>query len=301
MKNKQLNDEEKRALVKLKELAKRIQYHNKLYHEKDKPKIPDNKFDEYIKENNFLEKKFPHLILRNSPNKKVAGQALKKFSKSIHKLPMLSLANAFNKNDLREFIERLRKFLNLNSSAIIEFINEPKIDGLSINLLYKKGFLIKASTRGDGTEGENVTKNILTIKDIPHKLKGINIPNEIRVEITYNIEERQVIYNDYIFSKFLEYGSFGSVFKYVPKRKDRGISGIAIKVILSTNDDAEVNFRLIPELEVSKNSNESECQIINSYNLKLEHPDYEIVENKNNFYIYQEKEYNIYLTMYVCL
>ena len=179
MKNKKLNDEEKKALFKLKELANKIHYHNKLYHEQDKPKILDSEFDKLFKENNSLEKKYPHLILYNSPNKIIGGKVSKKFSKSIHKMPMLSLSNAFNQEDLNEFIERLRRFLKIDSSINIEFINEPKIDGLSINLFYKKGYLKSASTRGDGYEGENVTKNVLTIKDIPSKLKGLNFPEEI--------------------------------------------------------------------------------------------------------------------------
>ena len=181
MKNKQLSYEEKKALLRLKELSKKIHYYNKLYHQKDKSEISDNKFDKLIKENNLLEKKFPNLILSNSPNKFVGGNVSNKFSKSIHITPMLSLANAFNQEELEEFIERLRKFLNIDSLQNIEFINEPKIDGVSINLLYEKGNLIKASTRGDGFQGENVTKNILTIKDIPNKLKGSNILDKIEI------------------------------------------------------------------------------------------------------------------------
>ena len=185
MKNKNLSDEEKKALLRLKKLVEKIHYHNKLYHEKDKPEISDNKFDKLVKENNILEKKFPHLILINSPNKIVGGSVSKKFSKSIHKTPMLSLSNAFNKEDLKEFIKRLRKFLNIDSSKNIEFVNEPKIDGVSINLFYEKGNLKNASTRGDGFQGENVTENVLTVKDIPSKLKSANTLDaiEIRGEI----------------------------------------------------------------------------------------------------------------------
>ena len=138
MKNKKLSDEEKKALFKLKELSNKINYHNNLYHEKDKSEISDSKFDALVRENNILEKKFPHLILNNSPNKIVGGRASKKFIKSLHKTPMLSLANAFNYEDLKEFIDRVKKFLKINSLTNIEFINEPKIDGLSINLFYEK-------------------------------------------------------------------------------------------------------------------------------------------------------------------
>ena len=127
MKNKKISDEEKKVLLRLKQITKKIFYHNKLYHEKDRPEITDSKFDELIKENNLLEKKYPHLILANSPNKITGGIASKKFSKFTHKIPMLSLSNAFNKEELKEFIERIRKYLNFDSSKYIEFINEPKI------------------------------------------------------------------------------------------------------------------------------------------------------------------------------
>ena len=175
MKNKKISDEEKKVLLRLKQITKKIYYHNKLYHEKNRPEISDSKFDELIKENNLLEKKYPHLILFNSPNKITGGSTSKKFSKFTHKMPMLSLANAFNNEELKEFTDRIRKYLNIDSSKYIEFINEPKIDGLSINLLYEKGNLKYASTRGDGKQGENVTANVLTIKDIPTKLKGSEI------------------------------------------------------------------------------------------------------------------------------
>ena len=101
---------------------------------------------------------------------------------------MLSLANAFNQNDLKEFINRIRKFLNLDHKEIIKFISEPKIDGLSINLNYEDGILKSASTRGDGKIGENVTKNIQTIVSIPSKLEEKNYPEqiEIRGEIFLN-------------------------------------------------------------------------------------------------------------------
>ena len=164
----------------------KINLHNNFYHEQDKPLVSDNEFDKLIKENNYLEKKFPHLILENSPNKNVGGKASKKFTKLNHKIPMLSLSNAFNQKDLEEFIERLKKYLNYSLSKKIDFISEPKIDGLSINLLYKQGLLKSASTRGDGYQGENVIKNILTVKDIPRKLKGNNFPDEILEQLNLN-------------------------------------------------------------------------------------------------------------------
>ena len=127
---------------------------------------------------------------------------------------MLSLANAFNHEDLKEFIERIKKFLNIDSLVNIEFINEPKIDGLSINLFYEKGNLKNASTRGDGYQGENVTNNVLTIKEIPLKLKGSNIPDliEIRGEIflTKN-DSSKIIFLDK--GKVVDSGSYDYLIK----------------------------------------------------------------------------------------
>ena len=184
--NKLINEEE--ILKRLKNLASLIHKHNKLYHQKDKPEITDKDFDKIVKENYGLERKFPHLILENSPNKFVGGHPSKKFEKIIHKLPMLSLANAFNKNDVEDFIDRVRKFLNIDNKEKIKFVCEPKIDGLSVNLNYQNGILKSASTRGDGKIGENVTKNIQTIVGIPSKLEEKNYPKqiEIRGEIFLN-------------------------------------------------------------------------------------------------------------------
>ena len=175
--NKLVN--EKEVKKRLKNLASLIHKHNKLYHQNDRPEITDKEFDKLVKENNELERDFPHLILENSPNKFVGSPPLKKFDKILHKLPMLSLPNAFNKNDVEDFVNRIRKFLNIDNEEKVEFICEPKIDGLSINLNYQEGILVSASTRGDGKIGENVTKNIQTIIGIPSILQEKNYPKQI--------------------------------------------------------------------------------------------------------------------------
>ena len=178
-KNKVYNDREiKNRLLELKLI---IDKHNKLYHENDKPEISDKKFDQYIKENNDLEKNFPHLSLKNSPNNSIGVSISKKFTKVVHKTPMLSLSNSFNSADLEEFVERIKKFLNSDLNTKIDFICEPKIDGLSLNLYYENKKLVSASTRGDGKIGENVTKNIVNILGIPKILKGDLIPKEIEI------------------------------------------------------------------------------------------------------------------------
>ena len=185
MKNKSyFSLKEKKIITELNSLAKKISYHNKLYHDLNKPIINDGEFDKLIKRNDFLENKFPHLKIKDGPNKNVGSKVSNKFNKISHSVPMLSLANAFNYNELIEFEKRIRKYIN-DKSAILEFICEPKIDGISINLTYKNGNLITAATRGDGIIGEDVTENVKTIKDIPKIFKKNNLSEviEIRGEI----------------------------------------------------------------------------------------------------------------------
>ncbi len=177
--NNNINNDEK-ILKKLEKLSKLINKYNYHYFEKDKPLITDKEYDKLIIENNKLENLYPHLVLKNSPNKVFGSKAKNKFRKINHKIPMLSLSNSFNKYDLSDFIERLFKFLNASNQFPLEFICEPKIDGLSLNLLYQNGELLYACTRGDGKIGEDVTKNILHIKNIKHKLK-YNYPENIEI------------------------------------------------------------------------------------------------------------------------
>ncbi len=185
-----LQNKDIKIVKKLKELAQKIKKHNILYHQKDSPKITDGEFDELIKENNELEKKYPHLILKESPNNSLGTQLSNKFEKIEHKAKMLSLANAFNKKDLEDFTDRIKKFLNKDSTYKIDFISEPKIDGLSLNLYYQKGKLNSATTRGDGSIGENVIKNIDNIKDIPKELVSSNVPAEIEIRGEIYLEKK---------------------------------------------------------------------------------------------------------------
>ena len=181
IKNKDLQT---KAIKRLNELAKLINKHNHHYHKKDKPLISDWEYDNLVKENLKLESKFPQFKLKSSPSNKVGSKAEYKFSKSNHLSPMYSLSNGFNEVDLIEFDERVKKYLNLSNDEKIDYICEPKIDGLSLNLTYKDGDLISAATRGDGNTGEEVTNNISNIKNIPKKLKN-DYPEliEIRGEV----------------------------------------------------------------------------------------------------------------------
>mgnify|MGYP001060083238 FL=1 len=161
---KRKESEQKTVIKRLEVLATLINKHNYFYHTKDRPQISDDEYDKLVKENLELESKFPELTLKISPSNKVGGKIQNKFKKSNHLSSMYSLANGFNEKDLIEFDERVKKFLNLEVNKKLEYICEPKIDGLSLNLTYKNGTLISAATRGDGKVGEDVTKNITNIK-----------------------------------------------------------------------------------------------------------------------------------------
>ena len=180
-------DKDKIILKRLRELADLIKKHNYNYHTLDKPKITDQEFDNLVKENDNLEKKYPSLVLKDGPNKNYGSKIKDNFKKIKHNSQMYSLANAFNNDDIKEFIKRSVKFLNLDNDDDLQYICEPKIDGLSLNLVYKNGNLISAGTRGDGFTGEDVTENILNIKNIPSKLKK-DFPDfiEIRGEVFLN-------------------------------------------------------------------------------------------------------------------
>ena len=172
------------AKTELKRLAAEISEHDVRYHSQDAPTISDAEYDKLRLRNAAIEERFPELVLADSPSKRVGAVPAEKFGKVQHRVPMLSLANAFEDSDVTEFLGRVRRFLNLPEATEIEVTAEPKIDGLSISLRYEGGKLVQAATRGDGAEGENVTANALTIRDVPAKLEG-NAPAvlEVRGEI----------------------------------------------------------------------------------------------------------------------
>ncbi len=163
---------EAEAAAELERLAKEIARHNRLYHGEDAPEISDAEYDSLVRRNAELESQFPHLIREDSPGTQVGAAPLGHLSKVRHALPMLSLDNAFDDEEVREFVARVRRFLKLGEDAEVALTAEPKIDGLSCSLRYEKGALVLAATRGDGTTGEDVTANVLTIGDVPERLKG---------------------------------------------------------------------------------------------------------------------------------
>lgn len=166
---------------KISSLVHDLEMHNYNYYVLDNPVISDFEYDKLFRELQELEKKYPKLKLNNSPTDRVGSDVLSKFEKHKHIVPMLSLQNAYSVEEFVEFDQRIKRFLALNESEKIEYWCELKFDGLSMSLTYENGELVTAATRGDGLVGENVTANIKTIRSIPLKLKGKNIPKKIEV------------------------------------------------------------------------------------------------------------------------
>jgi len=165
-------------------LAAEIAHHDALYHQQNKPEISDADYDALRRRNDAIELRFPELKRGDSPSQKVGAAPAAGFSKVRHAIPMLSLGNAFAGEEVEEFVQRIRRFLNIKEGEPVEFVAEPKIDGLSCSLRYEHGRLVMAATRGDGQEGEDVTANVRTIGDVPKELTGA-VPDvlEVRGEV----------------------------------------------------------------------------------------------------------------------
>src|SRR6202040_281302 len=160
------------AKVELMRLALELEGHDKRYYQDDAPSVTDAEYDALRQRFNAIEKRFPEFVTSDSPSRKVGAAPSGKFKKVRHAVPMLSLDNAFAERDVLDFVGRIQRFLKLGDNERIDFSAEPKIDGLSMSLRYEAGELVTAATRGDGAEGEDVTANIRTLKDVPQKLKG---------------------------------------------------------------------------------------------------------------------------------
>ena len=196
------------AKVELKRLTLELESHDKHYYQEDAPKITDAEYDALRKRFNAIEARFPEFVTSDSPSQKIGAQPSGRFAKVRHAVPMLSLDNAFAEDDVVDFAARIRRFLRLGDDDKIDFSAEPKIDGLSMSLRYEGGELVTAATRGDGAEGEDVTANIRTLKDVPKLLKGRNVPEicEVRGEVYMTkqaflaLNERQKAAGDTVFA-----------------------------------------------------------------------------------------------------
>ncbi len=164
--------------TEMEKLVQELNYHNYRYYVLDEPAISDAEYDRMYRSLKELEEKYNH-ILPDSPTQRVGAPPLEKFRKVRHAEPMLSLDNAFSFDELREFDKRVKKLLG--SGKDVEYTVEPKYDGLAMEITYRKGLLLRASTRGDGAEGEDVTHNIRTVKAVPLKIEGERVPEEIDI------------------------------------------------------------------------------------------------------------------------
>jgi DNA ligase (NAD+) len=181
------------AEAELDALAELIRHHDALYYQQDSPAVSDAEYDALRLRLQAIEARFPALIRADSPSRRVGAAPAQGFRKIKHSVPMLSLGNAFERQDLADFIESLRNFMReLGDKAVpIELVAEPKIDGLSLSIRYERGRLVHAATRGNGTEGEDVTANVKTIAEIPQTLQGQGWPEvlEVRGEVYMGDED----------------------------------------------------------------------------------------------------------------
>ncbi len=170
------------------QLREQINQHNYRYYVDDAPTIPDAEYDRLMQKLILLEQSHPEFQSDDSPTQKVGGQALSVFEQVAHEVPMLSLDNAFEEEDFRQFIKRIKD--RLNHADTLSFNCEPKLDGLAVSILYEKGKLVRAATRGDGQVGENITANVKTIRNVPLLLRGEDIPArlEVRGEVFMPVE-----------------------------------------------------------------------------------------------------------------
>jgi DNA ligase (NAD+) len=180
------------------ELQSAIAHHNRCYYQNDSPEITDTEYDALFQELLDLENHYPHLATSDSPSRRVGAQPLDKFSPVTHRLPMLSLENTTTEAEVRDFDLRIKRFLGVDADTAIEYICEPKMDGLAVELIYEQGVFTTGSTRGDGFIGEDVTRNLKTVKSIPLRLATTAPPRrlELRGEVYLPLQAFQQLNRD---------------------------------------------------------------------------------------------------------
>ncbi len=166
---------------KLKSLREQIRYHNYRYHVLDDPEVPDAEYDRLMRQLQQVEEKNPQLITPDSPTQRVGDEPISTFGTIEHRIPMLSLGNAFSPDELRDFHRRVTERLEMNPDEPLRYAAEPKLDGAAVSLLYENGLLVRGATRGDGTTGENITHNVRTIDAVPLRLIGRDYPSTLEV------------------------------------------------------------------------------------------------------------------------
>ena len=169
------------AAAELERLAAEIARHDRLYHHDDAPEIGDAAYDRLRRRNDSIEARFPDLVRPDSPGLRVGAAPSEAFAKVTHSRPMLSLGNAFGDDEVREFVERVRRFLGLGEGETIDLVAEPKIDGASAALRYEQGRFVLGATRGDGQTGEDITANLRRVHEVPPELTGDGVPDVIEV------------------------------------------------------------------------------------------------------------------------
>src|SRR5437764_7485485 len=169
--------DEKEAAKRLTQLRRQVEEHNRRYYADAAPTISDREYDALYRELGDLEKRFPKLAAPDSPTQRVGGTPLKAFGQIAHRVPMLSLDNTYSEEEVKDFYRRMERLL---PNKKIPVVIEPKVDGVAVSLLYEKGELRYAATRGDGTIGDDITQNICTIRSLPKRLKG-NVPDILEV------------------------------------------------------------------------------------------------------------------------
>jgi len=173
----------KKIIMEIKKISKEINYHNFKYYVENNPIISDYEFDQLLKKLERLESKYPDYITPDSPTQRVGGRPVDSFKNVEHMIPMLSLDNTYNHNELRDFDERVKKLV-----GNIKYVVEPKIDGVGVSLLYENSILIRGATRGDGIKGDDITSNLKTIRSIPlrlinDKLKTAEVKGEVYMSL----------------------------------------------------------------------------------------------------------------------
>jgi len=252
-----------------------LQKHNEAYFKHDNPIISDKAYDDIKQEILELEKKYKYLENKNSPSKKVGYEPSGKFKKVDHDIPMLSLANAFSKKNIEDFLKKIKNFLNVKESEKIVFSAEPKIDGISASLKYIDGIFTLGLSRGDGKTGEDITNNLKTIKDIPKKINKPNFPKilDVRGEVYISKSDFKKISKQFsnprnaaggslrqknsnetkkIPLKFVAYGlgviepkNFEKQSEYLKLLKIWGFNTNPLNKLVSTIEDIEKNYEII--------------------------------------------------------